>query len=108
MFPTVIKGNSFTAGPDFGARLYAITAMGTFPNEELRGFGPAKLLEPPPGWYERSRVYVSDNSYAGFTEGHLYRSLPPGHCRLEKCGPPPSRQPDSDLIEIGDGERIVE
>ena len=107
VFPTIIKRNSFTAGPDFGERLFAITAMGTFPNEELRGFGPAKLLEPPPGWYERSRVYVSENTYTGFAADHLYRSLPPGHCSVEKCGPPPAREPDSDLIEVGKGETYV-
>jgi hypothetical protein len=113
IFPTTIRDNLFRARPenasgeDYGDRLHAITMMGTFPNEPLRTFGPARLLEPGPYWYERSRVYASGNRYVGFSDlDHIYRSMPPRHCRAEGCGKPPSRQPDSDLIEVGLEEKI--
>ena len=107
IFRTIIRDNKFRAGSGaYDKKLYAVTAMGTFPNKPLRTFGPAVLLEPPPGWYERSRVYVSNNEYWGFAEDRLYRESPPSHCEKPKCGRAPSRKPDGDLIEVGGGERV--
>lgn len=104
VFPTYIKNNTFYAGPEFGDRLYAITAFGTYPNVPLRSFGPARLLPAPDEWYERSRVIVSGNTYIGISRDKAYRSMPPSHCSRPECGPPPARLPDRDLIEVGPGE----
>jgi hypothetical protein len=107
LFPTIFADNLFVVSGEYAQQWPAITAMGTYPNvAKTQLQAPTCLLEAPQNWYERSRVYVSGNTYSGFAEH--YAANPPYH--WEQCGTavPPGPGPSSELFEIAEGEMYLE
>lgn len=105
VFPTVLSNNKITVSGEFAHRQSAIHIWGTYWLYE----GPKKVncfLETPTNWYERSRLYASDNTYIGFKDkASIYVVKARRH--NEKCLNQPAPKgpgPSADLFEIGEGE----
>lgn len=111
IFPFYITGNTFRATGYKAGETTAIASSGTYPNYRSRSFGPACLLTPPSGWYERHRTYVSNNTYINYPKEarERYSSNPPGHSE-KACKTPKPKQDlrDFDLIEVGPGEVVID
>jgi hypothetical protein len=103
-FRTDFFNNRVNVTGQYADQWYAIQAMGTYPNRvwvQLKN--PTCLLEAPATWYERSKIYVSNNTYTGNWAG-LYENRPPYHWS-DYCPPLPSGPgPGDDMFVIGDGE----
>jgi hypothetical protein len=120
-FTHIVENNRFELSGPTGRnqagnpRGYAIKMYGTYPHIAVRAFSASCLLEAPPWWRERSRVYSSGNTFVGFdlnSKSQRYLDTYPGHAGLneepdggaciEKGYPYPST---ADLRETG---KIVE
>jgi hypothetical protein len=104
-FPTVLSNNKITVSGEFAARQSAVHIWGTYWLYE----GPKKVscfLETPKTWYERSRLYASNNTYVGFKDKASIYVVKTRH-HHQKClnqPAPAGPGPSADLFEIGDGE----
>ena len=104
-FPTVLSNNRITVAGEFAHRQSAVHIWGTYWLYE----GPKKVscfLETPATWYERSRLYASNNTYVGFKDrASIYVVKTRRH--NPKClnqPAPGGPGPSADLFEIGEGE----
>ena len=73
-FPWIVENNLFSVQGPYSSRQTAMHLYGTSYVFE----GPKKVscsLPSPKNWYERSRVYLKNNTYIGFKDmSHIYES----------------------------------
>lgn len=108
LFSTSIEDNVFEVEGIYSHLQTAIEFAGTYPVYE--GFMKQSCLLPTPeSWYERSRVYLKDNVYAGFSDSSkIFRVAARKHSILcqdqsQPTGPGPVKKLES-VIGMGLGE----
>ena len=107
-FKTVIEDNYIEVVGRYANRLMGLEVTGTYPAYDVRN--RRCELPTPMNWYERSRTYVSNNTWVGFDPAKVYVANPGSHnyqhCHGYEDTRPPGPGPSDALIEVGAGEIV--
>jgi hypothetical protein len=108
LFTTSVEGNYFEVKGAYAHLQTAVEVAGTYPVYE-GSMKQSCWLPTTKSWYERSRVYLKDNHYAGFRDFEkIFRIAPRNHSLLcQNSFQPPGPGPVTTLeklIDMGSGE----